>query len=92
MKFSPNCTLNSSYSGKKKSHTDKNLLVINPETNRVVYLSPTEPGKTHDKKLADQEDIAYPRGTTLAKDTGFQGYEPAGVITAQPKKSKEELS
>ena len=80
------------YSGKKKSHTDKNLLVINPETNRVVYLSPTKPGKTHDKKLADQEGIVYPRGTTLAKDTGFQGYEPAGVITFQPKKSQEELS
>lgn len=77
------------YSGKKKSHTDKNLLLINQETKRVVYLSSTEPGKTHDKKLADKEGIRYPRGTTLAKDTGFQGYEPDGVITSQPQKSQE---
>lgn len=77
------------YSGKKKSHTDKNLLIINQETKRIVYLSSTEPGKTHDKKLADNEGIRYPRGTTLAKDTGFQGYEPDGVITSQPQKSQE---
>jgi len=31
---------------------------------------------------------------TLGKDTGFQGYEPAGVLTQQPKKkpSGQELS
>lgn len=80
------------YSGKKKSHTDKNLLIINQETKRIVYLSATEPGKTHDKKLADNEGIGYPRGTTLTKDTGFQGYEPDGVITSQPQKSQEGLS
>jgi hypothetical protein len=26
---------------------------------------------------------------TLAKDTGFQGYEPEGVLTVQPKKSSK---
>jgi hypothetical protein len=75
------------YSGKKKAHTDKNLLLVNGQTNRVVYLSQTEPGKTHDKKVADQEDITYPTGATLGKDTGFQGYEPPGVATSQPKKA-----
>lgn len=76
------------YSGKKKAHTDKNLLLVNGQTNRVVYLSQTEPGKTHDKKMADQANIAYPTGTTLGKDTGFQGYEPSNVATSQPKKAK----
>lgn len=76
------------YSGKKKAHSDKNLLLVNGQTNRVVYLSPTEPGKTHDKKMADQGNITFPTGTTLGKDTGFQGYEPAGVATSQPKKAK----
>lgn len=75
------------YSGKKKAHTDKNLLLVNEQTHRVVYLGPTEPGKTHDKKMADKGVITYPRGTTLGKDTGFQGYEPPGVATAQPKKN-----
>jgi hypothetical protein len=76
-----------SYSGKKKSHTDKNILLANAQTTKVVYLSPTEVGKTHDKKMVDQQPIAYPIGATLAKDTGFQGYEPPGVVTYQPKKS-----
>lgn len=32
--------------------------------------------------------IAYPATATLDKDTGFQGYEPSGVLTYQPKKSR----
>jgi hypothetical protein len=38
------------YSGKKKTHTDKNLLLVNENTRRVVYLSETVEGKMHDKK------------------------------------------
>jgi len=75
------------YSGKKKGHTDKNVLLTNAHTTKVVYLSATEVGKTHDKKMVDQQPIAYPNGATLGKDTGFQGYEPRGVVTYQPKKS-----
>jgi hypothetical protein len=77
------------YSGKKKTHTDKNLLLVNEDTGKVVYLSPTGPGKTHDKKLADEAVISYPCNATLDKDTGFQGYEPEGVITRQPKKNRK---
>jgi hypothetical protein len=76
------------YSGKQKAHTDKNLLLVDGQSKRVIYLGPTTPGKTHDKKMADQEEILYPQGTTLGKDTGFQGYEPAGVVTIQPKKTE----
>jgi hypothetical protein len=75
------------YSGKKKAHTDKNLLLVNETTRKVVYLGPTIPGKTHDKKAADEVTLAYVTNGTLDKDTGFQGYEPAGVLTRQPKKS-----
>ena len=74
------------YSGKKKMHTDKNLLLVNENTKKVVYLSPTVEGKKHDKKLADESQISYPRKASLTKDTGFQGYEPEGVLSAQPKK------
>jgi hypothetical protein len=80
------------YSGKKKTHTDKNVLLINEYTSKVVYLSPTVAGTTHDKKAADEADLVYPVNSTLAKDTGFQGYEPAGVLTQQPKKSPEARS
>jgi hypothetical protein len=75
------------YSGKKKAHTDKNILVVNEVTGKVVYLGPTVAGKTHDKKAADEARLAYPVNGTLDKDTGFQGYEPPGVLTQQPKKS-----
>ena len=61
------------YSGKKKAHTDKNILLVNENTKKVVYLSPTVAGKTHDKKATDDAQIAYPNNATLDKDTGFPG-------------------
>jgi len=78
------------YSGKKKTHTDKNILLVNENTKRVVYLSPTVEGKKHDKKATQEAAIAYPANATLSKDTGFQGYEPEGVLTAQPKKRERQ--
>jgi hypothetical protein len=75
------------YSGKKKTHSDKNVVIVNTQSKRVGYLSPTYPGKTHDKKLAEREQIAYSRQAILHKDTGFQGYEPQVKRTSQPKKS-----
>ena len=77
------------YSGKKKTHTDKNILLVNELTRKVIYLGPTIAGKTHDKKAADEAQIAYPTNATLDKDTGFQGYEPPGMLTPQPKKNRE---
>jgi len=77
------------YSGKKKTHTDKNLLLVHEHTDKVLYLGPTVAGKKHDKKAADEGEIASPTNATLDKDTGFQGYEPAGVLTRQPQKNPQ---
>jgi len=74
------------YSGKKKTHTDKNVLVARASDAQVLFLSGTYPGKTHDKRIADEEQLTYPPETTLYKDTGFQGYEPAVQQTCQAKK------
>ena len=74
-------------SGKKKAHTDKNILLVNANTKKVAYLSPTVAGTTHDKKATDAAPITYPHHATLAKATGFQGYEPPGTQTRQPPKS-----
>ncbi|HIE55690.1 MAG TPA: hypothetical protein EYP90_10995 [Chromatiaceae bacterium] len=74
------------YSGKKKAHTVKNHLIIHPESRRVCFLSKTVPGKKHDKKLADESDLHFPALATLEQDTGFQGFDPEGVIILQPKK------
>src|SRR5262245_54937298 len=75
-----------SYSGRKKQHCDKNLVIVNTRGKRIDYLSRTYPGKTHDKKIADAEGICYPPMATLYKDSGFQGYEPAVKKTCQAKK------
>jgi hypothetical protein len=75
------------YSGKKKAHTDKNVLLVHAQTHKVVYLSATVAGKTHDKKAADQAQLHLPANTTLGHDSGFQGYAPAGVLSTQPQKS-----
>ena len=82
------------YSGKKKTHTDKNLVLVNEHTTKGVYVGPTMAGKTHDKKAADVAQIGYPTHATLGKDTGFQGDEPGGgVDPAAPKKPQgQELS
>ena len=62
------------------------MILADERTRQVVYLSQTYAGKTHDKDAADLEAIHYPDGTRLTKDMGFQGYEPANVLTIQPKK------
>lgn len=75
------------YSGKKKTHSDKNVVIVRTRSKRVAYLSPTYAGKTHDKKVADCEQIAYPRKAILYQDTGFQGYEAKVQDCRQPKKA-----
>ena len=77
----------SQYSGKKKTHTNKNVVVTEAESGRVVYLSQTYAGKTHDKKIADHARISYPKEVSLYQDTGFQGYAPKVKKVLQPKKT-----
>src|SRR5205085_79529 len=74
------------YSGRKKKHCDKNVVIVNTRGQRIDYLSRTYPGKMHDKRIADEEGISYPPGATLYEDTGFQGYEPAVKETCRAKK------
>jgi hypothetical protein len=74
------------YSGKKKTHTDKNVLVASAADEHVLFLSGTYPGTTHDKRIADEEHLSYPPDTILYKDVGFQGYEPPVQKTCQAKK------
>jgi len=82
------------YSGKKKKHTLKNNLLVDSNSRKVCYLSETVPGKTHDKKLADDSQMTFPQNSILEQDTGFQGYQPEEVHVIQPAKKprKKELS
>jgi hypothetical protein len=74
------------YSGKKKVHTDKNVVVTDAADDRILFLSETCPGATNDKRIADEGRLRYPPGTTLYKDAGFQGYEPPVQQTCGAKK------
>lgn len=74
------------YSGKKKRHTVKNNVIVDKNTRKIKGLSPTCAGKKHDKKLADEQELSFPAGSQLWKDSGCQGYEPENTATFQPKK------
>jgi hypothetical protein len=79
------------YTGKKKTHTDKNVVIANARSKRIGFLGGTCPGSRHDKAAADQEAISYPPEAVLYKDTGFQGYEPAVKETCQAKKNNDPI-
>lgn len=76
----------SDYSGKKKRHCKKNIVVTKRSDGKVIGLGATCPGSQHDKSCTDQDGFEFPEGSVLWKDTGFQGYEPSGTTTHQPKK------
>ncbi len=76
------------YSGKKKRHTLKNQVVVVRKRKkagrrkagqqqkrrlRVAAVSPTAPGKVHDKKVYDQTRTIVPPGVARVGDTGYQG-------------------
>jgi len=48
------------YSGKKKRHTVKNVIIGERRTRKIKALSRTRPGKTSDKRTADEEDYHFP--------------------------------
>jgi len=79
------------YSGKKKGHFDKNVVVVNTRSKRVSYLSETLPGSVHDKALADHAKVEYPKRTILRSDLGFLGYQPSVREHLQPKKSPRSI-
>jgi hypothetical protein len=79
------------YSGKRKTHTVKNL-VVHDRKGKVRYLSDTYEGKKHDEAIADEEDLRFPAGSTLCQDSGFQGFAPVGVTIQQPKKKPRKRS
>jgi hypothetical protein len=64
----------------------KNNLIADVEERLVRYLSETYPGRLHDKRICDVEELVFPPGISLFQDTGFQGYRPSGVTIYQPKK------
>ena len=75
----------SCYSGKRKTHTKKNLLIVSGR--RVKYLSRTVSGSVHDLRLTDEiRRRHFPKQSALFVDLGFQGYRPQGAELWIPEK------
>ena len=74
------------YSGKKKAHRQKNLLVT--RAREVVYLGATSPGSIHDQKLADESGLYFPPESRVLEDSGCQGYDAPGTPHSGPGRSR----
>lgn len=92
------------YSGKKKRHTLKVQVVVVRKRKRagrrkagqkqkrrlrIAAVSPTAPGKVHDKKVYDRTRTIVPPGVAAYGDTGYQG---TALRTPVKKKAKRELT
>jgi hypothetical protein len=76
------------YSGKKKRHTKKNVIIANPRTRRILYLSHTRDGTWHDKKIIDEENLRCNNPKVKAiTDTGFIGLKIGCLKVTMPKKN-----
>ena len=77
------------YSGKKKRHTKKNI-IINDDKKEILILTQTREGKAHDKKNAEDEEIPniIPKDVTSYLDGGFQGIQKdhPDLIIIMPKR------
>src|SRR3989344_7032619 len=62
------------YSGKKKRHMRKNVVVTDAKK-RILFLSPSKHGRVHDKRLLDKAVLHIPEGVSILVDTGFQGLQ-----------------
>lgn len=65
------------YSGKKHRHTVKNQILISPKSKRILTVSETTLGKTHDIELFrnDHTFTQIPPGAQGMGDSGYQGIQ-----------------
>lgn len=86
------------YSGKKKHHTVKNQVIINPTKKKILYVSKTTTGRIHDKKALIDDGILTlaPLRSKGLGDMGYIGVTDdcpwIRLITPFKRKPKQELS
>lgn len=75
------------YSGKKKAHTRKNVIIASVNK-QILVLSPTKSGRRHDKRIADKYLFAerIPEQVWILADSGFQGLQHTHTNTWLPTK------
>ena len=64
------------YSGKKKRHTRKHL-TVSTRQKRVIILTKARPGKVHDKRQLEEEELVdkIPDEVAVVGDLAFQGLQ-----------------
>ena len=72
------------YSGKKKKHTLKNQLVVNAQP-KILAVSESTPGATHDKKLYDNAHIYNNENVRPFADLGYFGVRNVQLPYKKPK-------
>lgn len=72
------------YSGRRKRTTVKNVVVT--AGGRVVLLTPTAPGRRHDKAEADRARVRLGATVRVLGDSGFQGYAAGAAPVSTPRK------
>lgn len=72
------------YSGRRQRTTVKN--VVATVGGRVVLLTPTAPGRRHDKAEADRARVRLGQERRLLGDSGFQGYRAGAAEVRTPHK------
>src|SRR5215813_3289338 len=73
------------YSGKKKDHTVKNVLLVNALL-VILFLSDTHGGRTHDLRIAEATPYPLPSGSGLLQDLGFLSFTLPEVEILMPTK------
>jgi hypothetical protein len=71
------------YSGKQGDHTIKHQIAVD-ETGQIQAVSHSYPGRVHDKRVYDTEQVVIPRETEAIGDLGYQG----SVLTVPNKRSQ----
>src|SRR5499426_341826 len=81
------------YSGKKKDHTVKNVLLVNALL-VILFLSDTHGGRMHDLRIAEANPYPLPAGSGLLQDLGFLSFTLPHVEILMPTKKPrgEELT
>ena len=73
------------YSGKKKDHTVKNVLLVNAFLT-ILFLSDTYGGRVHDLRIAEATPYPLPVGSRLLQDLGFLAFTLPQVEILMPTK------
>lgn len=84
------------YSGKKKQHTKKNL-IVSTEKKKIIILTHTKSGNQHDMRMLKKSELPQniPKQVAIWVDTGFLGLDKsteATVVIPHKKTKKKPLT